>query len=470
MNRSTFHSLRFAAVGLLAGASFSMATFASAESGTTVMSSSSSSAVSSVAAEDNTITPVSGSGINILPGEGTIIVEQKNGSGSETIGTWLLIKPSNEQVTGNSPTKAITNTSAGTYTVFAKLPTGASNTIRIYRNEKLETLVQRAQSTFVLQNGDTIRIVIHYTITKVGLIAVDSDPSGLDFHMTGPNFSRFTGTTPASFDNVAEGQYQVTYDPPNGCVQPVPQSLRLTAGNRISFSIKISCAAADKMRERQAEQTSNDSTHITINVDGKKTNLVDVPQDSWFAPYVANVAKYGILSGYTNSAGQLTGEYGPGNNVTVAELAKAAHKLAGVSVDSFQKVNPENLSAQNTWFSPFFASAENRGWTIYSSATVDPGRPATRGEVLVTLLQALDVPLKWQKGTMFTDVTTRTAYAAAIETAAASKVVSGRTDANGKATNEFGPADPINRAELAKVLSKMIDVYRSVSSSSAPSR
>ena len=133
-----------------------------------------------------------------------------------------------------------------------------------------------------------------------------------------------------------------------------------------------------------------------------------------------------------------------------------------MSVDPFLKRLPINTKAQGAWYSPYIASAEDQGWTIYSSATVDPNRPATRGEVLVTLLQALDVPLAWQTGTVFTDVNRRTAYAGAIETASAAGLVDGRKDANGNLTNEFGPADPINRAELAKILSQMIDTYKTV--------
>jgi len=143
--------------------------------------------------------------------------------------------------------------------------------------------------------------------------------------------------------------------------------------------------------------------------------------------------------------------------------------MAGISTDAFAVTPPQNTAAAGTWFAPFFASAESRGWTIFNSATVDPSRAATRGEVLVTLYQALDLPLFWQKGNVFTDVTTRTDYAGAIETAAAKKIVEGRTDDKGNDLHTFGPSDPINRAELAKILSKMNDVYRISGSSSSSS-
>jgi hypothetical protein len=466
MHTPSFSSIRFAALSIVAGVTLFAGVLAHADSGSTLDTSSSDSSVSS---DDTNTLPISGTGMNILPGQGTITIDQKNGSGSTTIGRWTLIKPDNQQLKSGEPTNTLTNTSAGSYTIFATLPTGASATIRVYRNGKLETLQQRPQATFILQNNDQISVVIHYTIVRVGLVAVDSDPNGITFRMNGPNGSHFTGTTPASFPGVTEGQYQVFYDTLQGCTPPTSKSLRLQAGNRLSFTVKMSCAAADKLRAQQAQQQQGNDMNIMIGSQEESTIVQDVPQDAWFAPYVANVTKYGILSGYRNSAGQLTGHYGPSNNVTVAELAKAAHKIAGISIDAFAKAGPDNPKAQGTWFSSYFASAENRGWTIFNAATIDPARPATRGEVLITLLQALNIPVNWQTGTLFTDVTLRTPYAAAIETATNAKVVEGRTDASGASTNTFGPADPINRAEFAKILSNMIDVYKSGSSSSSSS-
>lgn len=465
MQRSSSTVIRLGVVAIVASYSLfgSLQTFA--QSADSSASSATSSSTSSV--EETTITPLSGSGINILPGKGVLIIEQKDGSGTSTIGKWLTILPDNQQKNGSGALATLDNTSAGSYTIFATLPTGASSTIRIYRNNTLENTLIRPQANFTIKDGDTVRVVIHYTITQVGLVSVDSDPQGISFHMDGPNNTHFTGKTPAQYDAATEGQYKVSYDPITGCTVPAAQSLKLQAGNRISFSVRLSCPMADKLRERLEQNQTSDESHIVVTYDGKSITMRDVPQTSWFAPYVFNTAKYGILSGYSDPSGTPTGIFGPENNVTISELAKTAHKIAGISAESFQSIAPENLLAQGQWFSPFFASAEKRGWTIFASGDVVPGRAATRGEVLVTLLQALDIRLNWQKGTFFTDVNTRTPYAGAIETAAAAKIVTGRTDEKGVALNTFSPSDPINRAELAKILSTMIDVYKVTGSSSS---
>ena len=397
-----------------------------------------------------------------LSGEGTISIEQKNGSGAETIGKWTLIMPGNIQKAGQSSMQVIDHAQAGNYTMFLDMPDGATATIRIYRNGLQESLVEHQQASFKVTNGDDVRLVVHYTLTKVGLISIDSDPQGVTFTMTGPNNQDFEGTTPMSYDSVAEGQYGIKYGSFEGCVSPPPKGMQLIAGSRISFTVKFSCAKADELR---AAQQANNTTSNTVSIvdSGDNVSLHDVGKGDWFAQYVLRVAKAGILSGYRDEAGMLTGEFGPGNSVTVGELAKIAHTLAGISIDAYQGKDPLNPSAIGLWFSSFVASAEGLGWTIYDDATIDATRPATRAEVVTTLLQSLDVPIKWQHGSMFTDVNVHTMHAAAIETAAADDVIQGRNDPDGNSLHQFAPNEPINRAEMAKVLSSMMDKYRKVS-------
>lgn len=432
------------------------------------MSSESSSSVlaSSSSSSDDNLTLVNGSGANLAEGRGTIVIEQRNGSGTDIIGQWTLITPMNTQRAGQTATVTMPDYQAGNYTLLIEPPDGTSAGVRVYRNGTLEKLVERPQVNFRVENRDLVKVVIHYVFTRVGQVTIDSDPPGVGYTMTGPNNTKFTGVTPMSYAGLAVGQYQVKYDGLTGCAVPAPKSLLLQEAGRISFSIKLACEAADKIRERLVQEQQNNTEYISITIAGKTTKIHDVPQSAWFATYVTNVAKYGILSGYQDAAGNLTGEYGPGNNVTIAELAKIAHKMAGISTDALTSATPDNTLARGQWFAPFVASAEQRGWLLYGDARVDPTRPATRAEVLVTLYQALDLPISWPKGTVFTDVSARVSHAGAIETAAAKKIVEGQKDDKGNDLHLFNPTQPINRAELAKMLSKMIEVYRTTSSSS----
>ncbi|HVW66758.1 MAG TPA: S-layer homology domain-containing protein [Candidatus Peribacteraceae bacterium] len=458
-------SLRFFATIAVVSCGLLSATAAAADS-----SSSSSSSIPSTSSSSSSI-PSTSSSSSVTAGVGTITIDQKNGSGSDTIGKWTLIKPDAAQQTGTNATQTLNSIPTGSYTIIFNPPSGATATTRIYRNGELESLVERPQQSFALYAGDTIKIVEHYTFTEIGLVAVESDPPGLDFRMTGPNNIVLHGTTPESYQSMPAGQYQVQWTAIQGCNIPPAKGLRLSANNRISFSLTLSCPMADTLRARiAANQSSTQNNHVAITTPGGSSLVLrDVPTDAWYASYVANVSHFGIISGYTDAAGNPTGDFGPGDNVTLAQLAKIAHKAAGMTVDQFQKTGPQNPTAQNQWSAPYIASAESRGWRVFADATVDVNRPATRAEVVVTLLQAFDIPLRWQKGNMFSDVTVKTPYANAIETAAGDGVIQGYKDQNGQPTHQFGPFDSINRAEMAKVISTMLDTYRNRGSSSASS-
>ena len=43
----------------------------------------------------------------------------------------------------------------------------------------------------------------------------------------------------------------------------------------------------------------------------------DVADNDWFNPYVASLAEWGIVSGFKDDRGRPTGEYRPGNQVTI---------------------------------------------------------------------------------------------------------------------------------------------------------
>ena len=54
----------------------------------------------------------------------------------------------------------------------------------------------------------------------------------------------------------------------------------------------------------------------------------DTGEKQWFTGFVQGISDRQIVSGYRDASGNLTGEYGPGNNVTVAEILKIAINVA----------------------------------------------------------------------------------------------------------------------------------------------
>jgi hypothetical protein len=103
------------------------------------------------------------------------------------------------------------------------------------------------------------------------------------------------------------------------------------------------------------------------------------------------------------------------------------------------------------WSAAYVSKAESLQLSVFAPA-LDVNKPATRGAVIQTLLEVLGIPTDIKIPSPFGDVVENSPYAKAIITAFAYGLVSGDLDADGKALNRFRPDDPINRAEVAKII------------------
>jgi len=255
---------------------------------------------------------------------------------------------------------------------------------------------------------------------------------------------------------------------------------------------------------------------LSQNIGGRNVLFRDVPTSQWFAASVATVLKAGIAAGYRDAQGNLTGEYGPNNNVTYAEIAKMALGAAGYSPSAADI--PGNPSARKHWSSGYISLMEGLGTVVYR------GQPAvdefaSRGAVMQTLVDILKVTdttvvvaeqpkavtgtgtvtsgsgtlttgsgtvqtgtgaaatgsgaLKTGTGTVvtsgvketqpppevkFTDLQSSHPHARAILLLAKLGVISGDTDRKGNPTGKVRPNAPVNRAEVAKIFSKLIEL------------
>jgi hypothetical protein len=210
--------------------------------------------------------------------------------------------------------------------------------------------------------------------------------------------------------------------------------------------------------ERTLEE---DPLWVVVRIDGVPTILSDVPKTEWLASFVVELAETGIISGYRDEEGRPTGLFGPADPVTIEQLAKMAVESSGIALDGCLG-ELKNGQAKEKWSEPYILCAETLGWVVYSDGGVVLERPALRREVIVTLLQAMKVPFRSLRGNIFLDVGPSTEFAAAIETAAHAGIVSGYTGTGGVLTGMFGPEDPVKRAEIAKIVSLMMQVYGSV--------
>jgi hypothetical protein len=391
----------------------------------------------------------------------SVNVDISQTSAVRTLGTWTLQKPTQQSESGSDAARTLTGLDPGHFTLFDKPPAGTTVHIKLQRNGVDEQTVEYPQITFDANDGDAISLAIAYSLTNTGKVGVNSDPSGIPFILYGPNGMVQQGVTPSSFEGVPVGSYSVHYKP-SGCNEPPSKSDVLVKNGVSYFSVTIRCDTL-----KTAAASSSSETTLSTHVNGDMITFTDVPSDAWYAAFAGSVARQGIITGYTDTGGVLTGLFGPMNTVTVAELSKIAHLAAGVNERDFAGA-PMNPQAVGQWFTRYVADAENRGWAIYTDS-IEMARPVTRGEVMMTFLQALDIPLQWAKGGVFTDVTPRTPYASAIETAHRIGIADGSTDESGKATGLFHPELPINRAEMSKLLITIQEMRKKMAAASSSS-
>lgn len=370
-------------------------------------------------------------------------------------GTWVLLKPDSTTTQTNVPTHSFDGPKIGNYLLNVMPPSGMSASVTLTLNGET-AFFDKPQAAFQLGENDTVAITINYTLTLSGKVSVDSDPAGFPFTLSGPDGAVYTGITPGFYDPMPVGLYSVTFDTIEGCATPAPQSGRLIKDGRVVLSVELDC---DKLPETRQQQDKNlEFQFVKATIDGQSVLFTDVPVGQWFTASVRRVLDAKVMSGYRDSAGKPTGQFGPNDSVTLAELAKIAHRLA--SIDETRVTEPpENAEARGTWFASFIASAEQKDWQVFLNRSVDPLRPATRAEVVATFLQVLNVKRDWPTGALFTDVARTIPYADCIETAANQNLVGGYTDENGKPTGRFGPADPVTRAAMAKIIATAMDLF-----------
>ncbi len=193
----------------------------------------------------------------------------------------------------------------------------------------------------------------------------------------------------------------------------------------------------------------------------------DVSPNAWYSVYVNQAAESGIISGYKDSQGNLTGHYGPANQITIAETLKIASEGAGYDETTVDV--PPGYTELYGWATDYIFTAQNccgigKGFSLEEWNDWSFDRPAVRVEVAAVLAKAFKVQITVQTQHAFSDVSPdmyypktedHFKYAAEIDALARDGVISGDTDAEGKPIGKFRPTDPINRAEVAKMIMLM---------------
>lgn len=187
-----------------------------------------------------------------------------------------------------------------------------------------------------------------------------------------------------------------------------------------------------------------------------KPTFADVPFDSWFHTYVQAVAEWKIAEGYRDAAGRLTGNFGPADAVTVAQALKISLVSAKVDITRCP-AGVRHPGASGHWAYAYVACAEERHMRLFEADFPVLDRPATRAEVLTLLFDAFGEDVPPFHASFEDSVGHR--YEADIAYANFRGVVSGDTDWQGNPLGTFRPNEPINRAEVAKIIVEQLRAF-----------
>ncbi len=192
---------------------------------------------------------------------------------------------------------------------------------------------------------------------------------------------------------------------------------------------------------------------LQVMVQGTLVVFSDVPDDAWFATYVRAAAEAGIVGGYTDAQGRLTGKYGPGDNVTIVQALKMSVVAAGYDAESFRShcIKVTWMDACNHWAAAYVGTSKALDFAI-PDIGVDINRAATRAEVAAIVADAFRVDQSSPQDHPFADMKINDQHAWAVAALSRDGIVTGDANAQGMPTGFFRPWDSVNRAEAVKIV------------------
>lgn len=175
----------------------------------------------------------------------------------------------------------------------------------------------------------------------------------------------------------------------------------------------------------------------------------DTKMDSWYFGFLEKMQYEGIISGYKDTQGNLTGEYGPADTLTVAESLKIVMETVGVELSSSAEI-PSQLSSH--WGKEYFEEAAVLGMSLMiNDSSLDPNRAVTREEIVQMFIEAAGLDVPEVIGYSLPDIS-GSDYGASIQFAYDLGIISGYPDGT------FKPENNVNRAEITKIARNFMEL------------
>lgn len=189
------------------------------------------------------------------------------------------------------------------------------------------------------------------------------------------------------------------------------------------------------------------------------SHFKDVDPSSWYGLFASEAVGKGLLSGYTDSEGEITGRFGGADPITNAEALKIVGEMTQryVTAKDFGFELPYSIPEKfkDHWAYDYIWGSHIVGLDLLEDIdNFDPDAPITRGELVHLIIESLEVDVPNYGNLSFVDTQGHT-YANDIEHLKQLGLISGYDN-----TNNFGPNDPLNRAAAAKIFTNVTDTFQ----------
>lgn len=250
------------------------------------------------------------------------------------------------------------------------------------------------------------------------------------------NARNVDGDVVGTADADAEGYFEVEV------------SLELNKTNRINVSAENDegegKAAQAVIRQSSPEEEEEEEEEPEL-LTSSQIFFNDV-EGHWAEDYINELYEEGVVSGKSE------GIFDPNGLITRAELTKIAILAFGHSVNSNVDEHPFGDVPKNAWFAAYVEEAKALGFVSgYDGGGFGPNDFVTRAAALKILLGAAELD-SGSSTPDFPDVPSDAWFASYVGYAQSNDVVGGYEDGS------FGPGNNMTRAQVAKVVIKLLEL------------
>jgi len=180
----------------------------------------------------------------------------------------------------------------------------------------------------------------------------------------------------------------------------------------------------------------------------------------WAKTYIDKIAATGIVQGKTPT------QFAPDDNISRAEILKIAVNAFGFEIPESLTEKPLPDVEINAWYAPYIKAAFDNNIIYGFENGIGPDTPASRGLAATILAKAAgftDIQEQFEQNYLnhtdwtyarFPDVPMENYYAPFVAYLYDKGVISGYEN------NTFGPGSPITRAEIAKIVVKIMELQQ----------